>query len=185
MEDITMENNFTYDITMFKDTFEHHFTYLEGFMRNVTRFKDRTALFDPIKNISWTYEELNADCNRLANALQADGVTKNDVVLYQLLNSSEFAFCYIAPQKIGAISSPANYNLAAGETAKIIDHNTPKVYIYDTEIAAMAQKALEIAKFKPEIIRMEGYDSCCGGCNSYGNTKSVSDSGGLYLIFRV
>ena len=156
-----MENQFTYDATMFKETFEHHFTYLEGFMRNVVRFRTKTALFDPIKNNTWTYEELNADCNKLANALQKDGVTKNDVVLYQLFNSPEFAFCYIAPQKIGAISSPANYNLAAGETAKIIDHNTPKVYIYDTEIAAMAQKALEIAKFKPEIILAVDYAGKC------------------------
>ena len=29
--------SYTYDITMFKDTFEHEFTWLNGFMRNVRR----------------------------------------------------------------------------------------------------------------------------------------------------
>ena len=29
----------TYDDTMFRETFEHHFTWLNGFMRNVTRFE--------------------------------------------------------------------------------------------------------------------------------------------------
>ena len=106
-----MENQFTYDTTMFRETFEHSFTYLNGFMRNVSRFRKKCALFDPAKGNSWTYEELNADCNRLANALQADGVTKNDVVLYQLMNSAEFVFCYIGSQKIGAIASPANYKI--------------------------------------------------------------------------
>lgn len=137
-----MENQFTYDTSMFREAFEHGFTYLNGFMRNVSRFRSGYALFDPAKGKRWTYEELNADCNKLANAFRRSGVTKNDLVLYQLMNSAEFAFCYIATQKLGAISSPANYNLAAGETAKIIDHNTPKVYIYDTEVSEMAQRAL-------------------------------------------
>ncbi len=144
--------NFTYDVTMFKDTFEHEFTWINGFMRNVKRYGDKCALFDPIKNKEWTYSELNADCNKLSNALLADGVKKNDVVLYQLLNSSEFVLCYLAPQKIGAINSPANYNLAAGETAKIIEHNTPKVYIYDTDFIETAKKALEISSFKPQTV---------------------------------
>lgn len=143
---------FTYDAAMFKETFEHKFTWLEGFMRNVVRFGDKTAMFDPIKDKTWSYAELNADCNKFANSMQSDGVTKNDVVLFQLLNSAEFVYCYIAPQKIGAISSPANYNLAAGETAKIIEHNEPKVYVYDTEVMDMAKRALELSKFKPQLV---------------------------------
>ena len=144
--------DFTYDVTMFKDTFEHNFTWINGFLRNVTRFGDNTALFDPLKNKKWNYKELNADCNRFANALKKAGVTKNDVVLYQLLNSFEFVMCYLAPQKLGAINSPANYNLAAGETAKLLDHNTPKVYVYDTEVMDMATRALALSKHKPQLV---------------------------------
>lgn len=143
---------FTYDVERFKTTFEAEFTWLNGFMRNVRRFRDRAALIDPMEDRTWTYAQLNADCNRLANALKARGVGRNDVVLYQLLNSPQFAFCYIAPQKLGAINSPANFNLAAGETARIIDHDRPRAYIYDCEVKEMAWKALELCAHKPPVV---------------------------------
>ena len=92
---------YTYDAENFKEIFEKNFTWLNGFMRNVRRFPDKTAMIDPLAEQSWTYTELNETCNRLANALQNDGIGKNDVVLFQLLNSPQFAFCYIAPQNWG------------------------------------------------------------------------------------
>ena len=52
----------TYDINMFKETFETSFTYLQGFMRNVRRYGSKTAMFDPEINKSWTYKELNKRC---------------------------------------------------------------------------------------------------------------------------
>ncbi len=144
--------DFTYDTTMFRDTFEHDFTWINGFMRNVSRYGDKRAVTDPIKGFSKTYKELNTDANRLANALQAEGVKRGDVVFYQLLNSYEFILSYIAPQKLGAVTSPANYNLAAGETAQLLDHNKPKIYIFDTEIATMAERALSLASHKPQKV---------------------------------
>ena len=111
---------FTYDVTTFQDVFEHEFTYVNGFMRNVSRFADRPAMFCPLTGRRWTYRTLNADVNRLAHALQADGVGKNDVVMYMLLNSAEFVFCYLASQKVGAVNCPVNYRQAAGEIALMI-----------------------------------------------------------------
>lgn len=148
---------YTYDAENFKEIFEKNFTWLNGFMRNVRRFPNKTAMIDPLAEQSWTYTELNQTCNRLANALQNDGIGKNDVVLFQLLNSPQFAFCYIAPQKLGAINSPANFNLAPGETARLIDHNRPKAYIYDCEIKETAHKALELCEYKPDIILAVDY----------------------------
>ena len=46
---------FTYDTDMFVKTFESEFTWLNGFMRNVRRFGNRTAVIDPARNIKWTY----------------------------------------------------------------------------------------------------------------------------------
>ena len=31
--------SYTYDVTMFRETFESRFTYLNGFLRNVSRFE--------------------------------------------------------------------------------------------------------------------------------------------------
>ena len=153
--------SYTYDIEMFKDTFEHEFTWLNGFMRNVRRFGFKPAMIDPQQDKVWTYEELNRDVNRFANALKAKGIGKNDAVLYLLPNSPQFALCYIAPQKIGAINCPANFNLAAGETALLINHNKPKVFIYDFEYVKEMQKALALCVEKPEIIIMVDYEHKC------------------------
>ena len=142
---------------MFKETFESEFTWLNGFLRNVRRFADRGALLDPLTNRKWTYRELNAECNKFANAMKNSGIVKSDRVFYQLYNSPYFVFSHIAPQKLGAISNPANFNLSPGETAEILNHNKPAVYVYDSQITETAIKALQIAKHKPKVIIMADY----------------------------
>ena len=145
---------FTYDVTMFKETFESEFTYINGFMRNVHRFANKTAMSDPLRERSWTYRELNKEVNKLANALAADGVKKNDVVMYQLYNCAEFVFCYLAPQKLGAINSPINFRLSPGETALILEDSKPDIFFYDAECKEMSEKALEMSKHKPKKVIM-------------------------------
>ena len=144
----------TYNAEMFIETFENTFTYIAGFMRNVSRFSKRNALTCPLREKTWTYSELNEEVNRLANALINTGVGKNDVVMYQLFNCAEFVFLYLAPQKIGAINCPINFRLSPGETAYMLDDSKPKVYFYDAEVASVAQKALEMASHKPEKVVM-------------------------------
>lgn len=141
----------TYDCTMFKETFERDYTWLNGFMRNVRRFGYKPAVIDPVAKRQWTYDEFNADCNRLANALKESGVKKNDIIFVQLYNCLPFLHFYVAAQKIGAIFNPANFNFSPGETAEIITHNRAKVYAYDTEIADTAVKAIEMSTNKPEL----------------------------------
>lgn len=149
-----MPDSYTYDVAMFRETFEYEFTYLNGFMRNVDRFANRPALTCTLRDKSWTYAQLNREVNKLAHALLKDGIQKNDVVMYQLLNSAEFVFCYLAPQKIGAINCPINFRLAPGETAYIIDDSKPEVFVYDAEIRETAEQALAMAKHHPKRIVM-------------------------------
>ena len=78
------EQTLTYDARMFKDTFESNFNFLNGFLRNVHRFSDRTAVTCPLRGKSWTYPQVNETANRLAHALLTDGVKSQDIVMYQL-----------------------------------------------------------------------------------------------------
>ncbi len=142
----------TYDMEMFKDTFESEFTYLKGFLRNVRRFAEKPALTCPLRNRTWTYSELNRECNRLAGALLEAGVRKNDVVMYQLLNCAEFVFLYLGLQKIGAVGCPVNYRFACGETAYVIDDSTPCMFFYDADVQDNAEKALSMAGHKPRQV---------------------------------
>ena len=139
----------TYNDTMFIDTFEHEYTWLNGFLRNVARFEGRPAMIDPLTDRHWNYRELNQEANRLAHALRGDGVGKDDVVMTTLINCPEFAFSYIGPRKVGAILNPANFNLAPGEVALLMDHNRPKVFLYSAEVRDMAVEALRLAKYPP------------------------------------
>ena len=139
----------SYNVAAYREEFERSFTWHQGFLRNVRRHGNQTALIDPIHERRWTYAELNGDCCRLANALKAAGMGRGDVLLYQLPNSPCFAFCYIAPQKLGAVNSPANFNLAPGETAYVLEQNRPKVFVYDVEYLEPTAKALELSRFKP------------------------------------
>lgn len=152
----------TYDDRMFIDTFEHSYTWLNGFMRNVRRFAQRPAMKDPQTGRCWNYRELNEEANMLAHALRGDGVGKNDVVMTMLMNTPEFAISYIGPRKIGAILNPANFNLSPGEAALLINHNKPKVIIFSSDVRETAVKAMEMAQHKPTRAVMadniKGYD---------------------------
>ena len=148
------QQNSTYDLAMFKDTFENEFTYVEGFRRNTHRYKNNPALACPIRGKRWTYSELDREVNRLAGALLDDHVSKRDVVMYQLYNCAEFVFLYLAPQKIGAINCPINFRLSHGETAYAIDDSKPKIYFYDSAIADVAERALNSCSHKPSKVVM-------------------------------
>ncbi len=144
----------TYNETMFREVFEHKYTWLNGFLRNVKRYADRTAIIDPLTDRRWNYRQLNQETNRLAHALRQDDVGKNDVVMTVVANCPELCFAYIGPRKVGGILLLANYNLSAGELALLIDHNHPKVLLYSASVANMVAEAVAKAKFPPVRVVM-------------------------------
>ena len=141
---------------IFKNNFESSFTWIEGFMRNVRRYGDQTALSCPPGGLKYSYRELNSEVNRLASALQDKGVRKGDVVMYMLHNSVQFVLCYIAPQKLGAVNCPVNYYLSAGELALNIEDSRPKVFVYESNFADTVEAALRLSSFRPEVILATG-----------------------------
>lgn len=141
---------------IFKNNFESSFTWIEGFMRNVRRYGDQTALSCPPGGLKYSYRELNSEVNRLACALQDKGVRKGDVVMYMLHNSVQFVLCYIAPQKLGAVNCPVNYYLSAGELALNIEDSRPKVFVYESNFADTVEAALKLSSFRPEVILATG-----------------------------
>ena len=142
--------------SMFQQVFEEDMTYIKGFMRNVRRFADKTAVIDPLAETTLTYEELNREVNHFANALNDHDIQPKDVVLYQLPNSIEYLYCYLAPQKLGAVNSPANYNFSPGETSVCLNTSKPKVFVYDAGFREQSVKALQLAEEHPDIILMVG-----------------------------
>ncbi|ROZ89368.1 class I adenylate-forming enzyme family protein [Gordonia sp. OPL2] len=143
---------YTYDAHQYRAFFEQEFTYLNGFRRNVTRYADAIAMIDPVTDTEWTYADLGRRVDGIAAGLRERGVTDGDVVAYQLLNGPEFAQLYLATQAAGAVGSPMNFRLAAGETAAILDISRPSVFVYETDLAPMVTEAIARADHTPSVL---------------------------------
>ncbi|MBR6191125.1 MAG: acyl--CoA ligase [Prevotella sp.] len=146
----------------FKEIFESRYTWIEGFMRNVRRYSKRLAMIASETDKSWTYEELNADTNKLCNALLDDGFKKGDVVMLQMVNRPEFAFAYVASHKTGGVCCPVSYRISSGEMAYNIDDSKPFAIIVCESKLASTLEAIKHAQHKPKRVivasdkKMEG-----------------------------
>jgi len=69
----------------------------------------------------WTYGEVQADANRVANALIAAGIAAGDRVAILAKNCPEYVAFYFGAFKAGAVPVPLNYRLAPAEWAFIIN----------------------------------------------------------------
>jgi crotonobetaine/carnitine-CoA ligase len=69
-----------------------------------------------------TYAQLNECVNRVGNALEAMGVTKNDKVCVMLPNVPEFLYTWWGNAKLGGITVPLNTALKGEGLAYIINH---------------------------------------------------------------
>ena len=80
-----------------------------------------------------TFKELNESCNRLANALVADGIRKGERVGLLLMNSREFMEAYFALAKVGAVVVPLNWRLVADELEFILKDSGTERLIFGEE----------------------------------------------------
>ena len=94
----------------------------------------------------YTYAELNARANRLANWLHDDlGIRKGDRVSMLAHNSMAYIDCFYGLAKLGAIFAPLNWRLAANELRYIINDCEPAVLIAGPEFADV------VAEFRSDV----------------------------------
>ena len=87
--------------------------------------------------VMWTYAELEAQSNRVANLLLSLGTGPGSKVLWCGPNSPEVLAVMSAARKIGAIAVPLNYRLTPEEALYIIDHSDAEIAYVDYEHAPM------------------------------------------------
>jgi len=87
--------------------------------------------------VMWTYAELEAQSNRVANLLLSLGIGPGSKVIWCGPNSPEVVAVMSAARKIGAIAVPLNYRLTPEEAAYIIDHSDAEIAYVDYEHAPM------------------------------------------------
>jgi acyl-CoA synthetase (AMP-forming)/AMP-acid ligase II len=147
-----MADVYRYDPTAFRAVFERRFTYLAGVERNARRYAARPALHDPASGRRWTYRELWEDAGRVAAGFAERGVRTGDVVVMQLFNGPEFVLSWLGAMRLGAVASPVNFRLAAGEVAHVLDDSLPRVVVHDASLEAVTAEACALAAHAPEAL---------------------------------
>ena len=103
-------------------------SFADMFAANAAAHPDREALVDAPNRADFafgapqrlSYAAMAVEVDRLAGALVAAGIGKDDVLMVQLPNISEFVCLYFAAAKIGAIVSPAAVQYRSHELAGMI-----------------------------------------------------------------
>jgi acyl-CoA synthetase (AMP-forming)/AMP-acid ligase II len=72
-----------------------------------------------------------ADSGRVAGALAAGGVRKGDMVALMLPSGQDFASCYLAALRLGAVASGVNPRLGPTEIGHILACSEPKAVLTD------------------------------------------------------
>jgi acyl-CoA synthetase (AMP-forming)/AMP-acid ligase II len=85
--------------------------------------------------VLWTYAELEAQSNRVANLLLSLGCGPGKKVIWCGPNSPQVVAIMNAARKIGAIAVPLNYRLTADEALYVVNHSDAQFAYVDYEQA--------------------------------------------------
>ena len=139
---------------------------------------DKPALIDDRPDgalIQWSFAELEANANRLANIFIAQGVAPGDKVLWCGRNSVWPVACGHAARKAGAVSVPLNYRLTAEEAAYVTHNSDAKLALIDAEYAPLFE---QIRPNIPQVRQVLAYDGAPGkGQLSAAQLLANADSG--------
>ncbi len=98
------------------------------------------------------YGEFYARSRRLASALAARGIGRNDTVSVMLANTPAMLECHYGVPMLGAVLNTLNTRLDTKSLAFTLDHAEAKALIVDREFAPVMREALSQAKVRPLII---------------------------------
>lgn len=125
------------------------------------RAPDRKAL--SFEGRSWTYGQLAARIDRLATALAAGGVGRDDRVGFLGLNHPAFFEAMFAAARLGAIFVPLNFRLTSSELDYIINDADVHTLFADDDHRAV----LEQIRTKSDVQRYIGTESAARGWESH------------------
>lgn len=118
---------------------------------SASRLPDKVALVSDGQRL--TYAEADAQANRLANALKAQGLQRGDRVVLYLPNSLELAVSIFATLKAGGVFVPLNPSTKHDKCTYILNNCQAKVLIAPSRQVELAQKlAGEVPSLKTIVL---------------------------------
>ena len=110
---------------------------------------DREALVSGDGKTRITYEQMATRVNKLANALQAKGVSNNTRVATMATNSPQAVEVYYACAKLGACFVPINYRAKQEELSYMLDTSEAQIVFSDARYLDMIDTARATATERP------------------------------------
>jgi fatty-acyl-CoA synthase len=126
--------------------------------RAASTFPDHPAIIHGTRRYS--YAEFYARSRRLASALAARGIGKDDTVSVMLANTPAMLEAHYAVPMTGAVLHSINTRLDPPVVAFMLDHAASKLIIVDTEFAPIIREALAETEVEPTIINYRDLE--CG-----------------------
>ncbi|MBV6409788.1 MAG: acyl-CoA synthetase [Burkholderiales bacterium] len=108
--------------------------------RTADVYPQRPSVIHDARRFTWA--ETYARCRRLASALTARGIGKNDTVAAMLSNTPEMVECHFGVPMSGAVLNTLNTRLDAEAIAFMLNHGEAKALITDREFSPTVAKAL-------------------------------------------
>ena len=130
--------------------------------RTAAKYPDRTALVWQDKKI--TFQELNENSCRFANALLKAGIRKGDRIAFISRNCLQYIYAWLGMAKIGGIITPLNYMLKPAEIEYIINHAEPRFFFVEDNLIPQVQEAA----VKLKSVEKFGYIPISGGAKPEG-----------------
>ncbi len=125
-----------------------------GFLgRAAAIYPRRTAIIHGARRYNWAEAELR--CRRLAGALKARGIGKNDTVAVMAANTPELFEAHFGVPMAGAVLNALNTRLDAAAIAFILEHGEANLLIADREFASIIEPALALLKRPLPVIDID------------------------------
>ncbi|MBF7084303.1 long-chain-fatty-acid--CoA ligase [Desulfallas sp. Bu1-1] len=114
--------------------------------RAASKYPKKIAII--YENRKFTYQKLNGNADRLANALLSMGIHKGDKVGVLLYNCPEFLECVFGVARAGGVLIPLNYRLKPAELEYILNQSGTKFLIHDAEFSVTIETLLTKTKLE-------------------------------------
>lgn len=113
-----------------------------------TEHPGRTAFVAPAR--TWSYAELDAESNRLAQGLLGAGVGAGDAIACLTKHATDCILMLLAANKIGAVLAPLNWRLSARELEYVLGVSRAKVLLAD----AFLEPTLADVQWPKPVLRL-------------------------------
>lgn len=139
---------------------------------------DREALVSGDGTVRITYEQMASRVNRIANALQAMGITNGSRVATMATNSPQTIEVYYACAKLGACFVPINYRAKQEELAYMLDVSEAQVVFSDARYLGMIAEARPNASQLREVVALEANDA---GLKTFDDLLAASPDDDIFV----